>query len=223
MPHLVRWHRELGSELFNIVTIFSYDEKSVSKIEKLLNKEKVGFPVLVEKDRIMKQLHVKAYPAASFLDKNGTIVWQGLLPRSGGKSQWLQDLLRKSGVEPKPPVIRWLGHEEALEKSRITGRPVLLFIHARGCYQSTRIENEILQDGFLARTLDGFIPARIDGRADMKIVKSYGASWPGDLLIIQPTTTVLHRYQKTWDLEEMKKALEENAVSPPENAEEERR
>lgn len=212
MPHLVRWHRELGSDLFNIVTIFSYDEKRVSKIEKLLKREKVGFPVLVEKDRIMKQLHIKAYPAASFLDKNGTITWQGLLPRSGGRSQWLQDLLRKSGVEPKPPVIHWLSHEEALEKSRKTGRPVLLFIHAERCDQSTRIEKEIFEDGFLSSTFDGFILARIDGRANLKIAKSYGASWAGDLLIIQPTETVLHRYQKNWDLQEMKDALSENAV-----------
>ena len=140
------------------------------------------------------------YPSAFFLDSQGKVLWQGILPRNrskpGSDRQWLDELLRKAGIDPPPPPIHWLDFDKGLDESQWTWGNRLLFIEAEGCTQTERIHKLLTEDEEIKKLVDGFIRVKIDGRRQVKIVNDYDAAWPGDLVIIDPNHRVLYRY---WD------------------------
>ena len=200
MPSLVRWHRELSPEYLSIITIFTNSSKNSKPAQRLIDKNKVTFPVLADGIGNQTRHGVPYYPSAFFLDSQGKVLWEGILPRDlsdpGSNRQWLDDLLKKAGIDPPPPPIHWLDFDKGLDESQWTWGNRLVFIEAEGCTQSERINKLLAEDEEIKKLVDGFIRVKIDGRNQIDVVKEYDAAWPGDLVIIDPNHRVLYRY---WD------------------------
>ena len=212
MPSLVRWHKELGPEVLSIITVFSYTAAAPDKAKSFIRKNKVTFPLLADGNGNQTRHGVLTYPSAFFLDSQGKVLWQGILPRDrsdpGSNRQWLDDLLRRAGVEPPPPPIHWLEFEKGLDESQWTWGNRLLLVESNGCTQSQRIHKLLEEDEEIKKLVDGFIRVKIDGRSQLEIAKKYGAAWPGDLVIIDPDDKVLFRYWDDFkDVAALKRAL----------------
>jgi hypothetical protein len=159
---------------------------------------------------------VKGFPSAFFLDSTGKVIWQGILPRAFESNDyqrpWLDSLLRQAGVEPPPIPIRWLDFDEGVEEAQRTSQTRLIFVEANRCDQSARVERLLTQDEEIAGLLNDYIRVKIDGRAQLEIVKNYRAHWPGDLLIIDAKDQVLYRFWDHYkDIPALKKALYDHA------------
>lgn len=206
----------MGPEFLSMLTVFSYSSKQPELVQKYIDKNQVTFPILSEQAINLERHGVKGFPSAFFLDSAGKVIWQGILPRASGSNDyqrpWLDGLLRQAGVEPPPIPIRWLEYDEGVEEAQWTSETRLIFVEAKKCDQSARIERLLTQDEEIAGLLNDYIRVKIDGRAQLDIVKKYGASWPGDLLIIDASDQVLYRFWDHYkDIPALKKALYDHA------------
>jgi len=71
--------------------------------------------------------------------------------------------------------IRWLGHGEALEEARNTGKPVFLFFYTKPCRSCTRMLTKTLTDPAVKSALtERFLAVRVDTRAADLLQRKYG-------------------------------------------------
>jgi len=214
LPSLVRWQQEIGSDRLSVLAVFSYSAGEPEMVEELLARKKVTFPVLSDGSANMKRHGVKGFPSAFFLDSTGKVIWQGILPRGNHdndwRRQWLDKLLLQAGVTPPPVPIRWLDLKKGTEVANWTSQTRLILVEAQRCSQTQEVL-DLLDDEEIADLTEEYIRIKIDGRKQLEMVKKYGGTWAGDLLVVDFKDRVLYRYRENRkDIVGLKRALRQH-------------
>jgi hypothetical protein len=77
-PHLVRWHKELGSKGLVVIDVDDGTQDTQQEVKDYVAKGSFPFAVLWDKDgKNVATYKVQAMPAAYLIGTDGKVVWEG--------------------------------------------------------------------------------------------------------------------------------------------------
>lgn len=109
----------------------------------------------------------------------------------------------------EPKEIEWMNSvEDALKKSKETGKPVFVDIFADWCGWCHRLENEVFPHEKISSLLENkFVPLRVDSDANPSFSNKYGVTGLPTLLVLRADGTALKKISGYQPVDELHQIL----------------
>lgn len=109
--HLARWHKDFAAKGLVVIDIDDGGQDSLERLKAHIQKEKVPYPTLWDKNsKNVEKYGIQGFPASYLIGVDGTVLWEGFAPPEIKK---IEDLIKKELAKiKKEDLEKWAKEEK---------------------------------------------------------------------------------------------------------------